>query len=163
MAQSISYEVILTLIVLQRVYFFAYNLLDNKNIRTFLFFSIFLFFVSALAESNRSPFDFSEGESELVSGFNTEFSSVPFVMIFLAEYMSILFMSIVIRFLFNEDVLFIVFWAVLFIWTRATVPRFRYDQLMCAAWKSFLPFLLGLISVVLIIYDYSEEQVSYTN
>ena len=68
---------------------------------TFLFLLMFLFLVTTLAETNRSPFDFAEGESELVSGFNTEYSSVPFVMIFLAEYMRIIFMSMVVRQLFN--------------------------------------------------------------
>merc|ERR1719290_558279 len=59
-----------------------------------------MLFVSSLAETNRSPFDFSEGESELVSGFNTEYSSVPFILIFLSEYMSILFISLIIGVLF---------------------------------------------------------------
>lgn len=94
-AQTVSYEVRITVIILLSVYYFYYDITINKqlcciswNCMAFLLFS-----VSVLAESNRSPFDFAEGERELVSGFNTEFRSVSFVIVFLAEYMSILFMS----------------------------------------------------------------------
>ena len=104
----------------------------------FLFRAMVLLLVSSLAETNRSPFDFSEGESELVRGFNTEFRSVPFVMIFLAEYMSIIFMSAVVSVLFNmtgylDVFIFLILWAVGFIWRRGTLPRLRYDQLMFIA------------------------------
>ena len=93
-AQTVSYEVSITVIILLSVFYFYYDISINKqlccvswNCVAFLLFS-----VSVLAEANRSPFDFAEGERELVSGFNTEFRSVSFVIVFLAEYMSILFM-----------------------------------------------------------------------
>lgn len=93
-----------------------------------------MFFVSALAETNRVPFDLTEGESELVSGFNVEYSAMSFALFFLAEYANIILMSAlgVILFFggvpwFGVKISFIVFW---FIWVRASLPRIRYDQLM---------------------------------
>ena len=155
-AQSVSYEVSLAMIVMHCVFFFYYKMMIEKMSSLCLWLSVLIlfFFVSALAETNRTPFDFSEGESELVSGFNTEFSSVPFILIFLAEYMTILFMSCAIRLLFNMTTyfdlfLFAILWSMLFICTRGTLPRFRYDQLMIIAWKSFLPFVLCTFSVIL--------------
>lgn len=151
-AQSVSYEVRLSFILLSCVIFFNFTLLINKLIplALFLFSSILILLVSSYAETNRTPFDFSEGESELVRGYNTEFSSVPFVMIFLAEYISILFIAVMISLLFNmrgyEDLfLFSLIWAISFLWARGTLPRFRYDQLMYLAWKCFLPFVLCIV------------------
>jgi len=88
-----------------------------------------------LAETNRSPFDFAEGESELVSGYNVEFSGPGFVLLFLSEYLSILFISFLTGSLardssFFVSVVFGVLGAFSFIWVRGTLPRFRYDQLM---------------------------------
>jgi len=113
----------------------------------FLFLIMLLLFLASLAETNRSPFDFSEGESELVRGFNTEFGSVPFVLIFLAEYISILFIATLVRLLFNMSdyidlFFFLLFWGIAFVWCRGTLPRFRYDQLMILAWKCLLPTVL---------------------
>ena len=149
-AQSVSYEVCLTIILIHWMVFFGYILMEDKTIciGVFLFGIILLLAVRALAETNRAPFDFSEGESELVSGFNTEYSSVPFVMIFLAEYISLLFISVLMSMTFNSTgymdlIIFAFFWAVFFLWTRGTFPRFRYDQLIALAWKSFLPIVLG--------------------
>jgi len=92
-------------------------------------------YVICLAETNRSPFDFAEGESELVSGYNVEFSGSGFVVLFLAEYLSILFISTLVATssLGNNYSLFLIFSIFLafsFIWARGTLPRFRYDQLM---------------------------------
>ena len=123
---------------------------------SFLFIMLLLLFVTALAETNRSPFDFSEGESELVRGFNTEFSSIPFMLIFLGEYMSILFIAALVSLLYCctalfDFSLFTLFCSVRYIWSRGTIPRFRYDQLMHMAWKSFLPITLCSLGLVMVI------------
>ena len=134
-----------------------------------------IFFISALAETNRLPFDLPEDEATLVAGFYTEYSSASFVLFFLAEYASMILMSslTVILFLggwlppfdiFPLNVLPGVFWFTikiifilfLFIWVRGTFPRYRYDQLMRLGWKVFLPLsLLGVVvtSSFLVIFD----------
>lgn len=101
-----------------------------------------MWFVTCVAETNRAPFDFAEGESELVSGFNIEYGSAGFALIFLAEYANILIMSLFSAILFfggsqifglNRDIAFIfkvLFFAFLFIWVRGSYPRFRYDLLI---------------------------------
>ena len=134
-----------------------------------------IFFISALAETNRLPFDLPEDEATLVAGFYTEYSSASFALFFLAEYASMILMSsmTVILFLggwlppfdiFPLNVLPGVFWFTikiifilfLFIWVRGTFPRYRYDQLMRLGWKVFLPLsLLGVVvtSSFLVIFD----------
>lgn len=158
MAQTVSYEVSITIIILHSVFFFYFELLRPKTIplRVFLFLTMLLLFVSALAETNRAPFDFSEGESELVSGFNTEFRSVSFLLIFLAEYMSILFMATLVALLYDMTTYidlfaFLLFWAFLFVWRRGTLPRIRYDQLIYLAWKNFLPAVLASAGTLIIL------------
>lgn len=109
-------------------------------------------FTSILAETNRTPFDFAEGESELVSGFNVEYRRGGFALIFLAEYRSIIFIRIIIaviflgaglnRFLFYFLISFIRF---SFIWLRGTLPRYRYDKLINLCWKRFLPVSLFIL------------------
>lgn len=158
-AQTISYEVRLALILLSFLV-----LISRLNIFDFYFFQYYVWFifvgvplcmvwfVSRLAETNRTPFDFAEGESELVSGFNIEYRSGGFALIFLAEYSNILFISILfcfiflggdfMRWLFFVKVVFISF---LFIWVRGTLPRFRYDKLIYLAWKGFLPVSLNYL------------------
>nr|YP_009378997.1 NADH dehydrogenase subunit 1 [Cestrotus liui]ARI44198.1 NADH dehydrogenase subunit 1 [Cestrotus liui] len=158
-AQTISYEVSLALILLSFVFLIGnYNILGFFIFQKNLWFLIILFpmalvwFTICLAETNRTPFDFAEGESELVSGFNVEYSSGGFALIFLAEYSSILFMSMLFCVMFlGADVFSIYFYiklsfiSFLFIWARGTLPRFRYDKLMYLAWKCFLPFSLNYL------------------
>nr|YP_010946738.1 NADH dehydrogenase subunit 1 [Panesthia strelkovi]WGO57469.1 NADH dehydrogenase subunit 1 [Panesthia strelkovi] len=158
-AQTISYEVSLALILLSFVFLVnSYNLINFYYFQDYLWL-IFMtlplalvWFISCLAETNRTPFDFAEGESELVSGFNIEYSSGGFALIFLAEYSSILFMSMLICVLFlggdlNSFFFFLKlsFISFMFVWIRGTLPRFRYDKLMYLAWKSFLPFSLNYL------------------
>nr|YP_010999332.1 NADH dehydrogenase subunit 1 [Cricotopus fuscus]WPM93178.1 NADH dehydrogenase subunit 1 [Cricotopus fuscus] len=162
-AQTISYEVSLVLILLSLIFlvggynFFYFIQFQLNSWFMFLCFPLGLvWFCTSLAETNRTPFDFAEGESELVSGFNVEYSSGGFALIFLAEYSSILFMSMlfslfflggdIYSFLFFFKLSFISF---LFIWVRGTLPRFRYDKLMYLAWKSFLPFSLNYLILVI--------------
>nr|QNV11668.1 NADH dehydrogenase subunit 1 [Morellia hortorum] len=158
-AQTISYEVSLALVLLSFIFLIGgYNMLMFYKYQMFIWFLFIMFpvalvwFSISLAETNRTPFDFAEGESELVSGFNVEYSSGGFALIFLAEYASILFMSMlfcvmflgsdVFSFLFFFKLTFVSF---MFIWVRGTLPRFRYDKLMYLAWKSFLPFSLNFL------------------
>nr|UGS80216.1 NADH dehydrogenase subunit 1 [Dagualachesilloides caliensis] len=158
-AQTISYEVSLSFIFLNMIILTgSYNLIDFflfQKMTWFIFcsFPLFLmFFTSMLAETNRTPFDFAEGESELVSGFNIEYSSGGFALIFLAEYASIIFMSLIIVLIFFgfdlfsfKFYFFVVFVGFMFIWFRGTFPRYRYDKLMNLCWKSFLPISLNLL------------------
>nr|QNS37161.1 NADH dehydrogenase subunit 1 [Prosopocoilus bulbosus mandibularis] len=156
-AQTISYEVSLALTLLSfLILIMSLNLMDLKIYQSILWFIVIslplcmVWFVSSLAETNRTPFDFAEGESELVSGFNVEYSGGGFALIFLAEYSSILFMSLMCCLLFlggNVFSLFIFFllgfMSFLWVWVRGTLPRFRYDKLMYLAWKSYLPVALN--------------------
>ena len=165
-AQMISYDVSLGLILLSIITCTgSCNITEIVLIQENLWFILpfwplaFMFFVSSLAETNRAPFDLTEAEAELVAGYNVEYSAVGFTLFFLAEYANMLLMSIytVILFLggwlplfsflsFISPKLWLAFKTVfivfLFIWTRATLPRFRYDQLMTLGWKVFLPVAL---------------------
>nr|ATN41208.1 NADH dehydrogenase subunit 1 [Diptera sp. 74 LC-2017] len=155
-AQTISYEVALVLMLMSVLFIIgSFNLiyfdLYQKNIWfMILFFPLgMMWMISSLAETNRTPFDFAEGESELVSGFNVEYGAGGFALIFLAEYASILFMSMLFSLLFlGSQVWSIIFFlklnliSFLFIWVRGALPRYRYDKLMNMAWKSYLPVVL---------------------
>nr|WJR82123.1 NADH dehydrogenase subunit 1 [Amphimallon sp.] len=158
-AQTISYEVSLSLIMLSFLYLISsLNILDFMKYQDgvwFLFICLplcMMWIVSSLAETNRTPFDFAEGESELVSGFNVEYSSGGFALIFMAEYSSILFMSMMCVMLFLGGDLVswfffmkLGFMAFLWLWVRGTLPRYRYDKLMYLCWKSFLPVSLNYL------------------
>nr|WNN67222.1 NADH dehydrogenase subunit 1 [Colasposoma dauricum] len=158
-AQTISYEVSLILILMSFMFMILslnfYDLILYQNYIWFLF-SFFplclVWLVTSLAETNRTPFDFAEGESELVSGFNVEYSSGGFAMIFMAEYGSILLMSLISSLLFLGGNLFSFYFFIVvgfisffWIWVRGTLPRFRYDKLMYLAWKSYLPISLNFL------------------
>nr|YP_009871076.1 NADH dehydrogenase subunit 1 [Phascolosoma similis]QKS32588.1 NADH dehydrogenase subunit 1 [Phascolosoma similis] len=159
-AQTISYEVSMILILLVpiscKMTMNMANMTTNWHPPLLLLLSpiMLVWLISALAETNRAPFDFAEGESELVSGFNTEYSGGTFAFIFMAEYMNILFMSLLTAVFFfpSESPLllctFTLLFAYWFVWVRGTMPRMRYDQLMALTWKTFLPFALSLLLII---------------
>nr|YP_009176804.1 NADH dehydrogenase subunit 1 [Portunus sanguinolentus]ALJ11003.1 NADH dehydrogenase subunit 1 [Portunus sanguinolentus] len=158
-AQTISYEVSLALILLSFIMLlggFSLELFVKYQSHSwFMLMSLplsMVWFASCLAETNRTPFDFAEGESELVSGFNTEYSSGGFALIFMAEYSSILFMSVLFVIIFmGSSPCSVSFYlksmliAFVFVWVRGTLPRLRYDKLMYLAWKSFLPVSINYL------------------
>nr|YP_010954575.1 NADH dehydrogenase subunit 1 [Fluvitrygon signifer]WMW14037.1 NADH dehydrogenase subunit 1 [Fluvitrygon signifer] len=165
-AQTISYEVTFALILLALVIFVGGFTLQTFNLAQENIWLIIptwplamMWYISTLAETNRAPFDLTEGESELVSGFNIEYAGGPFALFFLAEYSNIMLMNTlsVILFLgtsYNPHLpqlttlnlmLKATLLTLLFLWIRASYPRFRYDQLMHLVWKNFLPMTLALI------------------
>nr|AVY52179.1 NADH dehydrogenase subunit 1 [Lepidoptera sp. 1 TS-2018] len=158
-AQTISYEVSLFLILMSSILMIMeFNMMMFFMYQKYIWFIFLMYplslclFSSMLAETNRTPFDFAEGESELVSGFNIEYSSGGFALIFLAEYSSILFMSMLFILIFmggyNMNIFFylkLTMISFLFIWVRGTLPRYRYDKLMYLAWKSYLPVSLNFL------------------
>nr|YP_010417569.1 NADH dehydrogenase subunit 1 [Junonia natalica]USF17663.1 NADH dehydrogenase subunit 1 [Junonia natalica] len=158
-AQTISYEVSMSLIMMSSIILIMdFNLMKFFNYQIMVWFMFLMlplslcFLSSLMAETNRTPFDFAEGESELVSGFNIEYSSGGFALIFLSEYSSILFMSLlfVIMYMGGYDLTLIfyfklVFLSFFFIWVRGTLPRYRYDKLMYLCWKSYLPISLNFL------------------
>ena len=181
-AQMVSYEVSIGFVIITVLLCVgSLNLSKIVEAQKTVWFAIpllpmfIIFFISALAETNRLPFDLPEDESTLVAGFFTEYSSASFVLFFLAEYASMILMSAmtVILFLggwlppfdifplnvlpgvvwFTLKIIFILF---LFIWVRGTFPRYRYDQLMRLGWKVFLPLSLFWVVVTagfLVIFD----------
>ena len=143
-SQSISYEISLVFFILSFLVFFSsFNEILFLPIRFFLF---VVFWLRCVAETNRAPFDFSEGERELISGFNIEFGSAGFVLLFLAEYGIILFFSCLIRIFFfgMGGGPFLLLFTV-FIFIRRVYPRFRYDMLINMTWTKFLPASLSLL------------------
>lgn len=155
-AQTVSYEVsiaffFIALICLRGRFNLSYFSL-HQEITYFLIliFPLFIIWlITSLAETNRTPFDFAEGESELVSGFNVEYGRGGFALLFLAEYGRIIFISYFIVILFFGgfiNVIMLNFYGVLicvvFVWIRGTYPRLRYDKLIIIAWKSLLPVSL---------------------
>lgn len=172
-AQMISYEVSLGLIILTIVISSGELNLTTIVLSQYEIWYLFpqfpaflLFFISSLAETNRSPFDLTEGESELVSGYNTEYSAMAFALFFLAEYSHIIIMSSLTSILFlggwlpffntflplpwlSLKIMFIIY---CFVWVRGSYPRMRYDQLMVLLWKSYLPLSLGWLLLVFSIF-----------
>nr|UYX79094.1 NADH dehydrogenase subunit 1 [Unedogemmula unedo] len=166
-AQTISYEVSMALVLLFPLFLVgSFNFTEIKESQEFIWFSFLMipvslmWFVTCVAETNRAPFDFAEGESELVSGFNIEYGAAGFALIFLAEYANILVMSLFSALLFFGGSSFLViesdlgfmfkvlFFAFAFIWVRASYPRFRYDLLMNLTWKGFLPASLAFLLLI---------------
>ena len=172
-AQMISYEVSLGLVIITVIMAAgSLNLTDIVEAQRGLWFFIplfpmfIIFFISTLAETNRAPFDLPEGESELVAGYFVEYSSMSFALFFLGEYANMILMSgmTVTLFLggwlppfdiaplnwipgpiwFAIKVALVLF---VFLWIRATTPRYRYDQLMRLGWKVFLPFTLIFVAL----------------
>nr|YP_009047781.1 NADH dehydrogenase subunit 1 [Planiliza haematocheilus]AHA59319.1 NADH dehydrogenase subunit 1 [Planiliza haematocheilus] len=165
-AQTISYEVSMGLILLNAIIFTGGFTLQTFSVAQESIWLILpawplavMWYISTLAETNRAPFDLTEGESELVSGFNVEYAGGPFALFFLAEYANILLMNTLSAVLFlgtsslstspllTTTILMIkaTLLSVVFLWVRASYPRFRYDQLMHLIWKSFLPLTLALV------------------
>ena len=171
-AQMISYEisigfVIVCVIICSGSFNLSEIVFAQKTVWFFIpLFPMFLIFIiSALAETNRHPFDLPEAEAELVSGYNVEYSAMGFALFFLGEYANMLLMGAVISifflggwsspFFFLEGFfgpfflsLKICFFVFLFVWARAALPRYRYDQLMALGWKTFLPLSLGWLIFV---------------
>jgi len=166
-SQIISYEVRFIFIIFLIFYINKrFNLIEFLNYQFNCYYIILLllllggFIISMLAETNRSPFDFSEGESELVSGFNIEYSRWIFSFIFLGEYGIILLIRILISLIFirryiNIYIIIKIYLIIFFwIWVRGTLPRFRFDLLMSLAWKIFLPFYILIFFIYFIIRIY---------
>nr|QGI24266.1 NADH dehydrogenase subunit 1 [Physidae sp. PE4]QYB18822.1 NADH dehydrogenase subunit 1 [Physidae sp. P3S_19] len=157
-AQSISFEVVFFLIVLFPVILvssWSGSEIESSTTVFVVFVPVLLIFFSCvLSETHRTPFDFAEGESELVSGYNIEYGGKSFAFLFLGEYSNILFMSLYMVFLFStfspvisSFLAFMVSMVILL--CRATYPRSRYDMMMMLYWKSFLP--LSLLSLVMVL------------
>lgn len=168
-AQMVSYEVSIGLIIIT-VLLCAGSLNLTEIVRSQedvwyvlpLFPMFIVFIISILAETNRHPFDLPEAEAELVAGYNTEYSATPFALFFLGEYANMILMSAIATILFLGGwlapfgldfipgpiwfALKIAFVLFIFIWARAALPRYRYDQLMRLGWKVFLP--ISLVAVV---------------
>ena len=163
-AQTISYEIsialvlITPLIILVSFRFYKFNYYINYPLVISISLISILWFITALAETNRSPFDLAEGESELVSGFNTEYSGGEFTLIFMAEYINILVIRLFTTLIFLSCLSLNILYAplliiklllvrIIFIWIRATLPRIRYDRLINLTWKIFLPISIRLFFI----------------
>nr|AQT38545.1 NADH dehydrogenase subunit 1 [Echyridella menziesii] len=149
-AQTISYEIPMVLILLflmqtassTDIYKVSESSLMTVPPMVLMAQMPLMWLVVILAETNRAPFDFAEGESELVSGFNVEFSSTSFALLFMAEYLNILFLSQLTSLIFTGLNCLSLPLVIFFLLSRATFPRHRYDLLMALAWKAFLPLTL---------------------
>ena len=157
-SQTISYEIALALLLFVLLISsekpFNLGISENHGCIAAVFFApvLILLFISCIAETNRTPFDFSEGERELVSGFNTEYGGGPFALIFISEYGIIVFFCLFLSFIVTRKVFYsFIFTAVymiflvLWIWLRTTFPRYRYDKLLNLAWKRFLPWSITFV------------------
>ncbi|WP_298283011.1 NADH-quinone oxidoreductase subunit NuoH [Acidocella sp.] len=176
-AQMVSYEVSMGFVIVTvLVMVGSLNLNDIVLAQTHLWFAVplfplfIIFFISGLAETNRAPFDLAEGESEIVAGFFVEYSAMSFALFFLGEYANMILISGMTTVLFLGGwlpvlglsfipgplwfIAKVVFCLFVFIWVRATLPRFRYDQLMALGWKVFLPISMAYLVVVAGVLEY---------
>nr|UXK95592.1 NADH dehydrogenase subunit 1 [Macropostrongyloides woodi] len=148
-SQSISYEIAFSLYLLAiMIHYSVFSFVSDMMLSLVIIYLPFL--VMVIAELNRAPFDFAEGESELVSGFNVEYSSIAFVLLFLSEYGSLIFFSVMssmLFFKFSMIMSLLIFSIIIFI--RSSYPRFRYDMMMMMFWFKFLP-----ISLIYLFYFY---------
>ncbi len=164
-AQLIAYDIAMGLVILNIImYTKSLNLLDIIEFQDFngwflfyFFCPFILFLVCILAETNRHPFDLPEAESELVSGYNVEYAAITFALFFLAEYAAIIFMCFFTTILFVGGWLTFfffkfIFFLYFFLFMRAAIPRYRYDQLMRIGWKFILPAALGIFVVNFCLY-----------
>lgn len=173
-AQMVSYELAMGFVYLILVFLVgSFNLTDivlyQRDIwfATTLFPMAVVFFIAMLAETNRTPFDLPEAEAELVAGYNVEYSGMLFAFFFLGEYSNMLFLSSIFSLVFlggwlnplESVVLGSLFFAIkvgalmfCFIWIRATLPRYRYDQLMSLGWKILLPFTFVYFFFLVVIF-----------
>lgn len=155
-AQLVSYEVSIGIIIMSIIILndsfnllkIIYNQIYIPNILILLPLFI-LFIISALAETNRPPFDLPEAESELVAGVLTEYGSMAFASLYLAEYAFLQSMSILTSILFFGNTVYTFFIIFIFIWARASLPRVRYDQLMNLGWTKILPFSISYLIFIL--------------
>ena len=163
-AQMISYEVslgfLINTICLFSGSFSLLKLIEYQQVCGSLFFFItpifVIFFITLVAETNRAPFDLTEGESELVSGFNVEYSSFPFALFFLGEYSNIIFSCFLLSTIFFGGNIVIKFFSFLFlvfifILIRSSFPRVRYDHLMHFMWKNILPISLVIFNWIFLV------------
>lgn len=151
-SQRISYEIAFSLYILAIIiHINIFSFYSRFNLRLLILYIPFLIII--IAELNRAPFDFSEGESELVSGYNVEFASVAFVLLFLREYGSLIFfrvLSSVIFFNFSIFARFTIFSILIFI--RSSYPRYRYDIIISLFWFKLLPISLILLAYYAILF-----------
>lgn len=151
-SQSISYEIVFSFYMLCFVIHFGmFCFVSFGSLSLLVLF--FPFLIMVIGELNRAPFDFSEGESELVSGYNVEYSGVPFVIIFLREYGFLIFFSVLFSFLFFYGSLFfsLLFFSLL-IFIRSSFPRYRYDLIISFFWFYLLPISLVIFFFFFVVY-----------
>lgn len=158
---TISYEIVIGFLIfslcmlISNLRFFHFVKMNKKIFLVFYLFMLIIFFFSLIIERNRTPYDLAECESELVSGFNTEYGGLEFSMIFLGENLILIFNSIIVMiFFFNFQLWRIVFLTLLliFIWLRGAFPRFRLDSVMHICWFFFLPFSINIFIFILTLF-----------
>lgn len=161
-AQTVSYEASIIFIIYRVLLIMErFRLIVCQEIQYYCWFIMllypvgFILYVRFLAELNRTPFDFSEGESELVSGFNVEYVGAPFALFIIAEYGIILFIIYLFRVLIlggnlNSVVFYLIYICIVFrvLWCRGTFPRMRYDEIIYLTWKRFLPRILIILIIL---------------